>query len=190
MLSPFWKFFAVALILTLIPRQLAAEQPARFQLPGTIPPGSPYPRHPRPLARSSGYIFAGTVKSVERIAPKGNGVAIVQINFHVDQAMRGVRTGQTLVVREWAGLWESGERYRPGERVLLFLYPPSKLGLTSPVRGPTGRFRIGGPDGRIVIDPGRIGFPAPRPGTGDRLRGPTRVSPGELVRSFRSVQEE
>jgi len=189
MLSSFWRFFAVGLLLTLIPRQLFAEQPTRFQIPGTIPPGSLHPQHPRPVTRSSGYIFAGTVKSVERIAPKGNGVATVQVNFHVDQAMRGVRTGQTLTIREWAGLWESGERYRPGERVLLFLYPPSKLGLTSPIRGPLGRFRIG-PDGQIVLDPGRIGFPAPRPRVGDRLRGPTRVSPRELVRFFRSAQEE
>jgi hypothetical protein len=189
MLSPFWKFFVVALILTPLSRPAAAEQPVRSETAGTRTPRSPSLQHPHPLTRSSGYIFAGTVKSVERVTPKGNGVAIVQVTFHVDQAMRGARTGQTLAIHEWAGLWESGERYRPGERVLLFLYPPSKLGLTSPVRGPTGRFRIG-PDGRIVIDPGRISFPALRPGTGDRLRGPTRVSPRELVRFFRSAEEE
>jgi hypothetical protein len=187
MLSSFW--IAVALLLTLIPRQLAAEQPTRLQIPGTIPPGSLHPQHLRPVTRSSGYIFAGTVKSVERVAPKGNGVATVQINFHVDEGMRGVRTGQMLSIHEWAGLWQSGERYRPGERVLLFLYPPSKLGLTSPVRGPMGRFRIG-PGGQIVLDPGRIGFPAPRPRMGDRMRGRTSVSPRELVRFFRSAEEE
>jgi len=142
------------------------------------------------LARSSGYIFAGTVKSVERVAPKGNGVATVQISFHVDEAMRGVRTGQTLAIREWAGLWETGERYRPGERVLLFLYPPSKLGLTSPVGGRMGRFRIG-PDGGVIFDPGPIGFPAPHP---PRVVGPlpgkTRVSPREFVRYLRLAEEE
>jgi hypothetical protein len=189
MLSLFWKFFIVALILTSISLQAIAEQPTRLQLPGTIPPGSPRPRQPPPLTRSSGYIFAGTVKSVERIAPKGNGVAIVEINFHVDQAMQGVRLGQMLAIREWAGLWQSGERYRPGERVLLFLYPPSKLGLTSPVRGPIGRFRIG-PDGQVVLDPRRIGVPTVRPGMRDRLTGRTRVSPRDLVRFLRSAEEE
>jgi len=189
MLSSFWKFFVVALILSQVSLPVVAEQPARFVLPGTIPLGSPYPQHPRPVTRSSGYIFAGTVKSVERVAPKGNGVAIVQINFHVDEGMRGVRTGQMLAIHEWAGLWQSGERYRPGERVLLFLYPPSKLGLTSPVRGPMGRFRIG-PGGQIVLDPGRIGFPAPRSGMGNRLRGRTSVSPRELVHFFRSAEGE
>jgi hypothetical protein len=189
MLSQFWKFVGVALILTLVSLPVVAEQPARLQIAGTIPPGSPPRQHPPPVTQSSGYIFAGTVKAVEQVAPRGNGVATVQINFHVDQGMRGVRTGQTLVIREWAGLWQSGERYRPGERVLLFLYPPSKLGLTSPVRGPMGRFRIG-PDGQIIVGPGRIGFPARPSGVGDPPRGRTRVSPVEFVRFLRSEEEE
>jgi hypothetical protein len=189
MLSPIWKFFVVALIVTPVSLPVIAEQPTRFQIAGADPPGSPHPQHLRPLTRSSGYIFAGTVKSVERAAPKGNGVGTVQINFHVDQGIRGVRTGQMLVIREWAGLWESGERYRPGERVLLFLYPPSKLGLTSPVGGPRGRFRIG-PGGQVVIDPGRIGSPALRPSIRDPLRGRTRVSPRELVHFLGSAEEE
>jgi len=189
MLSPFWKFFAVAVILISVSRPVLAELMARPGTLATNPPGFRYPQHPQPLTRSSGYIFAGTVKSVERAAPKGNGVATVLVNFHVDQAMRGVRTGQTLAIREWAGLWESGERYRPGERVLLFLYPPSKLGLTSPVGGPMGRFRIG-PDGRVIFDPGRIGFLAPHPGIGGPLRGRTRVSPREFVRFLRLAEEE
>jgi hypothetical protein len=188
MLSSFWKFSVVAQILTTISLPVVAEQPSRSETPRTNQPGS-NPRHSRPLTRSSGYIFAGTVKLVERIAPKGNGVATVQISFHVDQGMQGVRTGQMLTIREWAGLWQSGQRYRPGERVLLFLYPPSKLGLTSPVRGPLGRFRIG-LDGHVVLDPGRIGIRARRPGIGDRLRGRTSVSPGELVRFLRSEEDE
>jgi len=185
MLSTFWKFCFVALIATSVSPPGMAEQPARE----TIPTGSPFSRHPRPLTRSSGYIFAGTVKSVQRASPKGNGVATVQINFHVDQGIRGTRTGQMLSIREWAGLWQSGERYRPGERVLLFLYPPSKLGLTSPVRGPAGHFRIG-PDGRVAIDPGRIGLLSPHPGMGDGLRGRSRIAPVEFVHILRSVEQE
>src|SRR5271167_3519051 len=99
MLSSFWKFFVVAVILTPVSLPAAAEQPSRSQIPGTNPTGSPNPHHPRSLTRSSGYIFAGTVKSVERAVPKGNGVATVEINFHVDQAMQGVRTGQVLAIR-------------------------------------------------------------------------------------------
>jgi len=35
-----------------------------------------------------------------------------------------------------------GERYQPGEQVVLFLYPASSLGLTSPVGGEMGRFQV------------------------------------------------
>ena len=187
MLSSIWKVF-VALILIPASPLLVAEQPTRPVIPVLIPPRSAHPAPQRPVTQSSGYIFAGTVKSVERVAPKGNGVGVVEINFHVDQGLRGVRTGQMLTIREWAGLWESGESYRPGERVLLFLYPPSKLGLTSPVRGPMGRFKIG-PDGQIALDPARISFPAPRPHIPDPLRGRTRVSPIEFVRFLHSAEE-
>jgi hypothetical protein len=188
MSSPFWKLFVVALLLA-VHLPVVAEQPARLQIPGTIPRGSPLRQHPPPLTQSSGYIFAGTVKSVERAAPKADSLATVQITFHVDQGLRGVRTGQSLAIREWAGLWQSGERYRPGERVLLFLYPPSKLGLTSPVQGARGRFRIG-PDGQVVVDPGRIGLPTRHPRIGDPLRGRTRATPVELLRFLHSTEEE
>ena len=187
MLSLFWKLFVVALILALIAFPLLAEQPSRLQLP-EIPPGSSRPQHPPPLSLSAGYIFAGTVTSIKRPAPAKNDVATVQINFHVDQGMRGVRTGQALTIREWAGLWASGERYRVGERVLLFLYPPSKLGLTSPVQGPMGRFGIGG-DGRVGIDPRRTSCCAARPPTGS-LYGGTRMSPIEFVRFVRAAEKE
>ena len=102
------------------------------------------------LTRSSGYIFSGTVTSVGRTAAATPGdVATMRITFRVEQAVFGVRTGQILTIREWAGLWAAGERYRPRERVLLFLYPPSRLGLTSPVGGSQGRFSI---DRRALAD--------------------------------------
>ena len=47
-------------------------------------------------------------------------------------------------------LWSGAQRYRVGERVLLFLYPPSKLGLTSCVGGAVGRFTID-PRGRVLL---------------------------------------
>lgn len=64
--------------------------------------------------------------------------------------MRGTSPGQLLTIQEWAGLWTGGERYRVGERVLLFLYSPSKLGLTSPVGGAMGRFAVDS-QGKIVM---------------------------------------
>jgi hypothetical protein len=70
------------------------------------------------------------------------------VTFQVEHALRGTTTGQNLTIHEWAGLWTSKEHYRVGERVMLFLYPLSRLGLTSPVAGPMGRFAID-PQGRI-----------------------------------------
>jgi hypothetical protein len=182
------KLFVVALTLAPIPLSTLAEQPSRLLLPA-IPPGSAHPHQAPSLTLSAGYIFAGTVESIVRATPNKGAVATVQINFHVDQAMRGVRTGQTLTIREWAGLWASGERYRTGERVLLFLYSPSKLGLTSPVQGSMGRFSIGS-DGRVGIDPLRNRCCTPHPATGNLPQGITRVSPIEFVRFLRAAETE
>ncbi|HJT68904.1 MAG TPA: hypothetical protein VJ731_01820 [Terriglobales bacterium] len=95
------------------------------------------------MLRSSGQVFSGTVLNVEHAHSGSSSVlATTNIRLRVDEPIRGVRKGQVLEIREWAGLWQAGERYRPGERVLLFLYPPSKLGLTSPVGHQAGRFLI------------------------------------------------
>jgi len=97
----------------------------------------------RRMIRDSGRIFAGTVIKVERVdLTPASTIATTQITFRVEEAIRGVRQGQVLQIHEWAGLWQTGERYRVGERVLLFLYPQSKLGLTSPVGGTIGRLQI------------------------------------------------
>jgi hypothetical protein len=97
----------------------------------------------RPLASKSGYIFAGTVTSIAVAEPhNAKDIPTVRITFHVNEGVRGVRTGQTLIIREWMGAWENGQRYRVGEKAFLFLYSPSKLGLTSAVGGGQGRFSI------------------------------------------------
>jgi hypothetical protein len=135
------------------------------------------------LTLKAGYIFSGTVKAVERVTPRANGVAVMRITFHVDQGLRGTVTGQTLVIREWAGLWQAGDRYRPGERVMLFLYPPSKLGLTSPVGGESGRFGVD-PGGRVIIEPRKVG-----PGR-THLPANLRMPPLDFLRALRRTEEE
>ena len=99
----------------------------------------------RLIARHSGMIFSGRALRVEHLpADSTSAVASTRITFRVQTAIRGVRAGQVIAIREWDGLWNSGERYRPGERVLLFLFPASRLGLTSPVGGRLGRLRVDG----------------------------------------------
>ena len=103
------------------------------------------------IARAAGTIFSGTVTSIARRPATGSQpVETVAITFHVESAIRGTIPGQDLTIAQWIGLWSGGQRYRIGERVLLFLYPPSKLGLTSCVAGPIGRFTID-PQGRVLL---------------------------------------
>jgi hypothetical protein len=103
------------------------------------------------LVRSAGIIFSGRVTSVGR-APSSPGQrrASTTVTFEVERALRGASPGQSLTIHEWAGLWSGGERYRVGEHVLLFLFSPSKLGLTSPVAGTLGRFAVDS-EGRIMM---------------------------------------
>jgi hypothetical protein len=101
---------------------------------------------------AAGIIFSGHVTSVGH-SPLLNGrsPASTSITFQVEHAMRGASAGQSLTIQEWAGLWTGGERYYVGERVLLFLYSPSKLGLTSPVARGFGKFAVDA-QGRIVMN--------------------------------------
>ena len=95
------------------------------------------------IARPAGTIFFGTVIGIERRrATSAQSVETVAITFHVENALRGATPGDHLTIVQWIGLWTSGQRYRIGERLLIFLYPPSKLGLTSCVSAPLGRFTM------------------------------------------------
>jgi hypothetical protein len=142
------------------------------------------------LVHNSGYIFTGIVRSIERVVPSGsNEVATMRITFQVEQAIRGVRAGQTLVVHEWAGLWESGPRYRPGERILLFLYHPSRLGLTSPVGGPMGRFNMDH-TGQVVLRQTQIDALWPSSGTAVPRPGGTAVSTRDFARAIQLAGRE
>jgi hypothetical protein len=157
-----------------------------FSLPATAQSFSSAPSL-RQLTRNSGYIFAGRVSAIERVTARATpDVATVKITFQVEQGIRGVRTGRTLVIREWGGLWEQGERYRRGERVVLFLYRPSKLGLTSPVAGALGRFTVD-EKGQINLD--RVASLASDP-TEVHLRGKTRVSSRDFARTIHRMVEE
>jgi len=121
---------------------------------GTIPPDIRWeiarlssPTELRSLVRPAGIIFSGQVIAVQR---DGDGAAegaaaissATNITFRVVDAFRGTIPGENLTIHEWAGLWTRGETYRVGERVLLFLYPPSRLGFTSPVHSAVGRFEM------------------------------------------------
>jgi len=141
--------FVRAAVAAVLPRTEQSPQitPSR-PLPPIIPWGPiGFPR----IAQAAGIIFSGTVTSVtRRPATRAQAIETVAITFHVEQAIRGATPGEELSISQWIGLWSSGQRYRVGERVLLFLYPPSKLGLTSCVAAPMGRFAVD-PWGRVLL---------------------------------------
>jgi hypothetical protein len=98
----------------------------------------------RRLARDAGIIFSGTVQKVEPVTAAAPGdIGRVRITFQVSDALRGATPGESLTISEWDGLWTSGDRYRVGENLLLFYYPPSgELGLTTTVAGASGRISL------------------------------------------------
>jgi hypothetical protein len=86
----------------------------------------------RSLASRAAVVFAGQVQTIER---KGG---VVEVVFRVDQVMQG-DVGATYTLREWGGLWSAGEqRYRVGQRAMMFLHAGSVGGLSSPVDGMEG----------------------------------------------------
>ena len=115
------------------------------------------------LSRRAGMIFAGTVLATTlptaatqslttRSAVPDRTVAAgvlalagaVQLSFRVDQAIAGVERGQILTIHEWTGAWSMHRPMSNGQHILIFLYPLSRLGFTSPV---------GGSLGQVVLDP-------------------------------------
>jgi hypothetical protein len=104
------------------------------------------------LSRRAGMIFAGTVltagdqtgtsqiAATDRIDP--GTTPAVQLSFHVDEAIAGVERGQVLTIHEWAGAWSMHRPMSKGQRFLIFLYPLSRLGLTSPVGGALGQIAL------------------------------------------------
>lgn len=138
------------------------------------------------LSRSASTIFSGTVTEVARHpATSGQAVETVRITFHVDNAIRGATPGQSLTISQWIGLWSGSQRYRVGERVLLFLYPPSKLGLTSCVAGGIGRFTI---DrwGRVLLSAQHLSAFRADPVVG----GKSRVRFGDFASAVRRASGE
>lgn len=170
------RLFVLALFLAM-DSSLLAEMPKLTTQ--RIPSGEVLPpvflKELRMILPNSGQIFSGTVLRVQHHNSTSSGaLATTAIQFRVDEAIRGVRKGHIVVVTEWGGLWQSGEQYRPGQRVLLFLYPPSKLGLTSPVAGA----------GRLAVN--RSGGVLGRPGIG--LRSPIAIQ--RVIRAIREAETE
>ena len=142
------KRVLLCLALTLLPGFAAAQQSDQVLAKRVLGPEW------KQLSRRAGMIFAGTVLAA---APQSAGTdravsgttPTVQLSFHVDLAIAGVERGQVLTIHEWAGAWCLHRPMSKGQHILIFLYPLSRLGLTSPVAGSLGQIALD-PSGKYV----------------------------------------
>jgi hypothetical protein len=191
-----WTVFTSLIFISLIFEAPTLLHGQRVGIPRAPDPSPRYPQVPgngdfqklvfRQLVHSAGTIFAGRVvfigHSASSLRPNP---ACTTITFQVEDAIRGTSRGQNLTIREWAGLWASGERYRVGERVLLFLYSPSELGLTSPVSGTMGKFMMN-TQGQVVMNAQHVATFAGDP----VLAGKPVVPYAEFARAVRRFMRE
>lgn len=161
-------------------------QPPNPNQPIALPRPAPNPSGFPQIAHAAGTIFSGTVTAINRRpATRGQAVETIAITFHVEQAIRGVTPGEDLTISQWIGVWSSGQRYRVGERVMLFLYPPSKLGLTSLVGGGLGRFAVD-PLGHVLMNAQHLSAFRGDP----TLGGKSRVRVSDFASAVRRVSQE
>ncbi len=154
------------------------------------------------LSRRAGMIFAGTVlaaapqtvttqTAASDQALPGTAPAI-QLSFRVDRAIAGVERGQVLTIHEWAGAWSMHRPMRSGQRVLIFLYPPSRLGFTSPVGGALGQVALDSSGKNVAAQKTEAAIGV-RNQSSPRQRAPSstgNVSVVQLERAIRSAREE
>lgn len=96
------------------------------------------------MEQQAAVIFAGQVIAVRRLSGASGATGVVEIEFAVDDAVRGV-SGNTYTLREWAGMWAAGDQpLRAGQHYLMLLHAPSAAGLSSPVGGMDGAIPIRG----------------------------------------------
>ena len=96
------------------------------------------------MSLQAGVIFTGQVVSVRRNVGAGGATGVVEIEFAVEDAVRGV-SGSSYTLREWAGLWPAGdEPFRVGQTFLMLLHATGAAGFSSPVGGTDGAIPIRG----------------------------------------------
>jgi hypothetical protein len=97
------------------------------------------------LSDAAGVAFVGEVVAIRHRSGENGSSGVVEIDFRIDQAVRGCSADAIYTLREWAGLWSGGDqRYSIGQRLLMLLHTPGATGVSSPVGGMAGAIRIRG----------------------------------------------
>jgi hypothetical protein len=138
-----WKLAAWALVC--LGSVVAAAQPTDQLLAARV-----LGQEWKKMARTAGMVFSGTVLGVEASPANYQPVPAIQLKLRVERAIAGVEAGEVLTIRVWMGAWSMHRPMHPGEHVLLLLYPPSSLGLTSPVSGAHGQIALDASGTRVA----------------------------------------
>ena len=113
------------------------------------------------MVRAADRIFWGRCLQTEPGREPSTGLPVTAYTFEVLRGIKGAHTGESIRFRQLSGGATGAIRGLPefsqGQEILLFLYPDSRLGLTSPVGLAQGMFRVGksGREGRTVLN--RVG---------------------------------
>jgi hypothetical protein len=139
------------------------------------------------MTERAGTIVSGRVTQIRMgTHPKYQRIGTLYVTVKVDEMMKGA-PAETVTFMQFAGLAPQGATgrsvstaqtmpdlpaYRVGEDLVLFLYPPSHVGFTSPVGGPQGKFHVQRTTGQptTVVSEG-----------GNRLLAVSGTVPGDLT---------
>jgi len=101
----------------------------------------------------AGIIFVGEVAAIRHREGDQGASGVVEVDFRIEQAVRGCSSGGSFTLREWAGLWQGGdERYHVGQRLLMMLHSPGPTGITSPVAGLDGAIPLHAQSSIPIVD--------------------------------------
>jgi len=138
------------------------------------------------MTERAGTIVSGRISQMRAGShPKYQNIGALYVTIKVNDTMKGT-PGDTLTFMQFSGLAPQGSNskavsiarslpdlpsYRVGEEIVLFLYPVSSAGFTSPVGGEQGKFMIR----RVPGQP-----PAVVSGGGNHLLAVNRALPSRL----------
>lgn len=113
------------------------------------------------MVRAADRIFWGRCLQAEPGREASTGLPVTAYTFEVLRGIKGARAAQSIRFQQLTGGPAGAVRglpvFSPGQEILLFLYPDSRLGLTSPVGLAQGIFQVGkgGRRGSTVLN--RVG---------------------------------
>ena len=94
------------------------------------------------LTNEADRIFAGLCTDIEEIEnDPESGLSVVKYTFRITEQIKGLDDKDEITFKQWSKT-TSDFSYEVGTKYILFLYPDSELGLTTPVGFLQGQFNV------------------------------------------------